>query len=121
MGNEISKCGEDLGFRPTSAAGQSGGGDAHLAALRDPEPEHVPIVSAECFECDSICPAVDLASALVSLLQSLFDGLIDSLLDLLADELANLFLDGFLNGRPLAVEGTVDVAGLFGPVLQSGP
>ncbi len=73
--------------------------------------------TAECFECETICPAVDVASALVTLVQGALDDLVDGLLELLADDVANLFLDGFLNGRPLAVEGTVDLAGLFGPIL----
>ena len=76
-----------------------------------------PPSTAECFECETICPVVDIGSALVSVVQALFSDLVDGLLDLLADEVANVFLDGFLNGRPLAVEGTLDLAGLFGAVL----
>lgn len=73
--------------------------------------------TGECFECETICPVIDIGSALVSVVQSLFDDLVDGLLDLLADDLANVFLDGFLNGRPLAVEGILDLSGLFGAVL----
>ncbi|PKN57355.1 MAG: hypothetical protein CVU56_11530 [Deltaproteobacteria bacterium HGW-Deltaproteobacteria-14] len=76
-----------------------------------------PPSTAECFECETICPVIDIGSALVSVVQALFSDLVDGLLDLLADDLANVFLDGFLNGRPLAVEGTLDLAGLFGAVL----
>jgi hypothetical protein len=72
----------------------------------------------ECLECETICPVGDLASGLASRLQSAFDRLLDDLLDLLADDLANLVLDGFLNGRPLAVEGELDIAALLGPLLS---
>ncbi|TNF36250.1 MAG: hypothetical protein EP329_05405, partial [Deltaproteobacteria bacterium] len=76
-----------------------------------------PPSTGECFECETICPVIDIGSALVSVVQSLFSNLVDGLLDVLADDLANVFLDGFLNGRPLAIEGTLDLAGLFGPIL----
>lgn len=77
-----------------------------------------PPSTAECGECNTICPAADLGSALVSLLQGALSDLVDGLLTLLADDLANLLLDGFLNGRPLAVEGRLDLATLLGPVLS---
>lgn len=77
-----------------------------------------PPSTSECTECEIVCPAADLGSALVSVLRDAFDPLVDSLLDLLADDLANLVLDGFLNGRPLAIEGTLDVAAMFGPALR---
>ena len=76
-----------------------------------------PPATGECFECQTICPVVDIGSALVTVVQGLFTSLVNGLLDTLADDLANLLLDGFLNGRPLAVEGTLDLATLFGPVL----
>ncbi len=72
----------------------------------------------ECLECETICPAGDFAADLVSIVQDAFDGLVDQLLNTLADELANLVLDGFLNGKPLAVEGTLDIATLLSPVLH---
>jgi len=72
----------------------------------------------ECLECETICPAVDFAADLVSIVQGAFDDLVDRLLNSLADELANLVLDGFLNGKPLAVEGTLDIAALLSPVLH---
>jgi hypothetical protein len=72
----------------------------------------------ECFECETICPVVDLGAALASLVRSLFDGLIDQLLNLLADEIANLVLDQALNGKPLAIEGTLDLASMLGPLLS---
>lgn len=72
----------------------------------------------ECFECETICPVVDLGASLASLVRSLFDGLIDQLLNLLADELANLVLDQALNGKPLAIEGTLDLASMLGPLLS---
>lgn len=74
--------------------------------------------TGECLECETICPAADFGAELVSILQDAFDDLVDTLLDLLADEIANLVLDGFLNGRPLAVEGTLDVATMLSPVLR---
>ena len=74
--------------------------------------------TAECFECETICPAADFAADLVSIVQDAFDGLVDQLMNLLADEVANLVLDGFLNGRPLAVEGTLDLAPLLSPILS---
>jgi len=72
----------------------------------------------ECLECETICVAADFAADLVSIVQQAFDGLVDQLLNSLADELANLVLNGFLNGKPLAVEGTLDIASLLSPVLR---
>ena len=72
----------------------------------------------ECLECQTICPAADFAADLVSIVQEAFDDLVDQLIDTLADELSNLVLDGFLNGKPLAVEGTLDLAGLLSPLLR---
>lgn len=74
--------------------------------------------TSECFECETICPVADFGSDILSTLRSALDGLFDTLLDLLADEVANLVLDGFLNGRPLVVEGEVDLAALLGPWLS---
>lgn len=74
--------------------------------------------TSECFECETICPVADFGSDILSTLRSALDGLFDTLLDLLADEVANLVLDGFLNGRPLVVEGELDLAALLGPWLS---
>lgn len=74
--------------------------------------------TSECFECETICPVADFGSDILSTLRSALDGLFDTLLDLLADEVANLVLDGFLNGRPLVVEGEIDLAAMLGPWLS---
>lgn len=74
--------------------------------------------TGECLECETICPAADFAADLVTLIQDAFDDLVDDLMSLLADEVSNLVLDGFLNGRPLAIEGTLELATLFGPLLS---
>ena len=74
--------------------------------------------TSECFECETICPVADFGSDILSTLRSALDGLFDTLLDLLADEVANLVLDGFLNGRPLVVEGEIDIAAILGPWLS---
>src|SRR5690606_37122951 len=74
--------------------------------------------TGECLECETICPAADFAADLVTLVQDAFDDLVDDLMSLLADEVSNLVLDGFLNGRPLAIEGTLDLSTLFGPLLS---
>lgn len=74
--------------------------------------------TGECLECETICPVADFGGQILSSLRSALDGLFDTLLDLLADEVANLVLDGFLNGRPLVVEGEVDLAALLGPWLS---
>ncbi len=71
----------------------------------------------ECLECETICTAADFAADLVTIVQDAFDALVDDLMGALADELANLVLDGFLNGKPLAVEGTLDIASLLSPIL----
>lgn len=73
--------------------------------------------TSECLECETICPAADFAADLVTIVQDVFDDLVDQLMNVLADELANLVLDGFLNGKPLAVEGTLDLAPLLSPIL----
>ena len=74
--------------------------------------------TGECFECETICPVADFGSSILSSFRSALDGLFDTLLDLLADEVANLFLDGFLNGRPLTVEGELDIARMLGGWLS---
>jgi len=77
-----------------------------------------PPSTAECSECEIICPAGDLVSAMASLLQALFTDLVDALLGAVAHGVANIFLDGFLNGRPLAIEGALDLATFLGPALR---
>lgn len=74
--------------------------------------------TSECLECETICPVADFGSDILSSLRSALDSLFDGLLDLLADELANLFLDGFLNGKPLVVEGELDLARMVGGWLS---
>lgn len=74
--------------------------------------------TGECLECETICPVADFASEILSTLRSALDGLFDTLLDLLADEVANLVLDGFLNGRPLVIEGELDLATMLGSWLS---
>lgn len=65
-----------------------------------------------CGECQLLCGAADLAAQLAGFVQGVFDGLVDTLATFLADQLADLVLDEVLNGRPLAVEGELDVAGI---------
>ncbi len=96
--------------------------DVSLAVLTDCTlPECLdgltPPAEGECGECKTACGAAGLAADLASILHDIFDQLIDDLVGWLADDLANLLLDLLLNGRPLAVEGRLDVAALASPLL----
>ncbi|MCB9788046.1 MAG: hypothetical protein H6744_15290 [Deltaproteobacteria bacterium] len=70
-----------------------------------------------CGECQLACGAGDLAAKLAPAIQSLFADLIDTLVSWVADTLAPILIDAFLNGKPLAVEGTLDVASLGAALL----
>lgn len=77
----------------------------------------IPPTESECGECKTICGVASLASDLAGFVQDLLDDLIDDLIGFVGDDLANLLLDLFLNGQPLALEGTLDIAKLAGPIL----
>ena len=84
--------------------------DACLDGLTPPD-------ESECGECKTVCGAADVASNLVSLFQELLDNVIDQLVSWLADDIANALLDALMNGKPIAVEGTLDTAALGGALL----
>jgi hypothetical protein len=70
-----------------------------------------------CGECQLACGAGDLAAKLAPAIQSLFSGLIDTLVSWVADTLAPILTDALLNGKPLALEATLDVSALGATVL----
>lgn len=70
-----------------------------------------------CGECQLACGAGDLAAKLAPSIQKLFAGLIDTLVSWVADTLAPILVDALLNGKPLALEGSLDIASLGATVL----
>jgi hypothetical protein len=70
-----------------------------------------------CGECQLACGAGDLAAKLAPSIQQLFAGLVDTLVSWVADTLAPILVDALLNGKPLAVEGSLDVSALGATVL----
>lgn len=70
-----------------------------------------------CGECQLACGASDLAAKLAPSIQKLFTGLIDTLVSWVADTLAPILVDALLNGKPLAVEGSLDISALGAALL----
>lgn len=76
-----------------------------------------PPTDMECGECKTVCGAADFVIDLGELLRDVLDGLVDGLINLLAADIANLLVDALLNGQPIAVEGTLDIAKIGAPLL----
>ena len=88
--------------------------DCSLSECLDGE---TPPSDAECSECEALCETADLVASLSSQFQGVFNELIDQLISVLGAELSNVLADTLFNGKPFAVEGTMDVGKLFGPLI----
>jgi hypothetical protein len=63
-----------------------------------------------CSECMIVCTTAALGAQLTTVAQAVLDGLVDDIATWLADQLATPLLDQLVNDKPLAIEGTLNVA-----------
>ncbi len=70
-----------------------------------------------CSECQTLCEAGELIAGIGDGLVELLGALVNDLSTFLSDQIGAALIDALLNGKPIAVEGTLDVAALGGGLL----